>query len=794
MVFCLSDDVVWICFVCAKEFPDQTELMTHQDNCEDSPEDQYVPMETKDMDIPDENIIDLQGGVGSQSHFFVTPVGLAKDTPYSEMTMPSKSPVVLEQTRGSSNLTDSQSATIFPVLSGKLQAPVQVADITGAPVTSASTSGKPVPTLLTKVGSQFKSLPLGLPLSRKRKRKRWPEPYVPPPPDVYFNTLGLGPTPKMKEIEETPKKPDKDCDIIDLTMEESKPVTPRTPRSLMSQWSRDEASGRRRQLSFTQTPQPEKKAKKDEESSSDSDSSESSREERAPKRNVPCKSTIYAIPLTSPLGQRLKKHWQNENSVHVVSDIEQFCRTRFNSSGSLSTKARDVMDKLRHRPPPQITFRFTKKYLNKYHHSYKFNSADRREFLKKLITGLERESRRLLKRMEPCKVVLSRISKKDIKYWTTRSEKVRNSSYMNQMNQMHLKQRVVLEQQKAYRARYPTTGMLNNPRFIQLNNVQFRPLSPGLQFRPQSSSLPQQTFPTQLRFLGSHGQGPTPQLLVPHGAGVGGMLLVPATTPSVSQAQAVRRELTGSQKRKQDLSNVRVDDEISITILSSDEEDDACDKSLNCQCKDCQSKRKSAIRQKPRIGPASFKRKEALKNQQQYVNIGGASHYKLPVSAQKERLSAVFSNESAIGRSAQGGFAVNPAKSGEFMNFRMVNGQIQNLKMVNGAPVANGPMAQPTPVPHSPLILNKSIIKRPFIHSQTSSASSAPGSPVKGPCSPIRTAPSSPIKGPCSPLRTAPSSPIKGPCSPIRMVSGSHVHKDDDLGFEVIMIDSDEED
>ena len=768
MIFYLSDDVVWICFVCAKEFPDQNELMTHQDNCEDSADDQYVPMETDDMDIPVENIIDLQGGVGSQPHFIVTSSGLSKDTSYSEMTMPSKSPVVLEVPKASTDsyLIGSQAATSFPVLSGKLQAPVQVSDVTGAPV--SSTSAKPVPTLLTKVGSQFKSLPLGLPLSRKRKRKRWPELYIPPPPEVYFNSLGLGPTPKVKEIEETPKKTDKDCDIIDLTVEESKPVTPRTPRSLMSQWSRDEASGRRRQLSFTQTPQPEKKAKKEaeEDSSSDSDSSESSREERLPKRNVPCKSTIYAIPLTSPLGQRLKKHWQHENHVPVVSDIEQFCRTQLNASGSLSTKSRDVMDKLRNRPPPQITFRFTKKYLNRYHHSYKFNSADRREFQKKLKTGLEKESRRLLKMMQPCKVVLSRISKKDIKYWTSRAEKARNNLYLNQMQQ-HLRQKVVLEQQKAFRARYPTTTMLNNPRFIQLNNVQYRPVTPNIQFRPQSTGLARQTFPAQLRFIGTHGQGPTPQLLVPHGAGVGNMLLVPASSPIVSQSQAVKRELTGSQKRKQDLSNVRVDDEISITILSSDEEEESCDKSPNCSCKDCLNKRKSAIRQKPRIGPASFKRKEALKSQQQYGNISGASHYKLPVSAQRERLAAIMNNESAIGRSAQGGFAVNPSKSGEFMNFRMVNGQIQNLKMVNGAPVA-----QPNPVPHSPLILNKSIIKRPFIHSQSGSASPAPGSPVK----------------------QAPSSPIKGPCSPIRAVSGSHVHKDEDLGFEVIMIDSDEED
>ena len=751
--------------------------MNHQDSCEESSEEPNIPAETENTaEVPDENIIDLQitdelqpAVVELSSHtqnttpdllktqagpaFYVTPKGLAS------VCVPSISPVLLEHSASLSTSFGSLAPVNSSALLAQLQMPVLRAAV-AKPVTVKPVvlpTNKPVPTMLTKVGSQYKSLPLGLPLIRKHKRKKWPDVYIPPPPETYFDSLGLAPTPKVKEIEETPKKSDKDCDIIDLTLDEVQPVTPRTPKSLISQWSREEASGRRRQLSFTQNSQPVEEI--DEESSGDSDSSESSQEEKVQKRNVHCKSTLYAIPLTSPLGQRLKKNWQHEDQVPVVSDIEQYCITRC-SPVTKNKGGGDVMDKLRHRPPPQVTFRFTKKYLNKYFHSYKFNRDDKREFKKKLKTGLEKESRRRLRQMKPCKVVLSRISKKDIKYWTTRGNKLRNNHVMNM--QQHLRQKILLEQQKKIRARY-SQGFVQNQRFVPFNNFHFR---------NQQSHIPHQSYPTLARFVSSQQQGPIPRLLVKHGMGVVGMPLVPASSQHVNQPVSnVKRELTGSQKRKQDFGNVRTDDEISIISLSSDEEDNVTvDKSKNCNCLGCQGKGNNcAIQKKPRIGPASFKRREA--SRQQCLYSGSASQTaseRICVNAQMNSEAAVRISQNAVGKTTQGGLTVSPAKSPEFSNFRLVNGQVQRIKPANSAVGFQS---------YTPNILNRSIINRPYIHSKPGSPASGPGSPIKGPCSPIKLDPGSPGKGSCSPKR-----------------SGAHVEKNDLLGYEVILIDSDEDD
>ena len=758
----LSDDVVWICFVCAKEFPNQKELMTHQDNCEDTMDETSVPMETTTTP-PDENVIVINTS---------EPIQAGNEIKLPTLTAHINSPlfhpggqqlVSLLDKKHPPELHRPRPVRRTPVLAAQLQTP------TVRPVSvSPDLCGNPVPAVLRKVGSRYNTLPLGLPLIRQRKRKKWPDIYIPPPPDVYFNSLGLGLTPKVKEIEGTPRKSEGGCEIIDLTLEEEHPLTPRTPKSLMSQWSRDEASGRRRHLSFTQTVPPPIKEQADE-SSSDSDTSESSQDERLPKRHVPCKSTLYAIPLTSPLGQRLKKKWQNENEVPVVADIEQYCSTRYSQFAKAVLSGGDVMEKLRHRPPPQVTFRFTKKYLNMYFHSYKFNSADKREFVKKLKYGLEKYSRQLLKLLKPCKVVLSRVSERDIKYWTTRSQRHRNADNMNRYRlQEHLKQKILLEQQKQMRAK-----LVQNNRF-KPNSFQWGVQSFAI---PQQSSHPMPMTLVPVKQL----QGPTPQLLVKHGMGVVGMPLqvVPTSNHSMNVQQPVqpstsikREPPTGSQRRKQDFSNVRHDDEISIISLSSDEEDnnESNTKGKRCNCVGCQSKdKKCAIQTRPKIGPASFKRIQAMR-QQNCIYAGSTSQVSREklVNAQRNTMTAL--HDSAIGKPTQGASTISAAKPAEFMNFRMVNGQVHNLKIVNGQ------IMQQNTRPASPIILNKPIINRPFIHTKNTELPNC-GSP---------NMPGSPA--------SVPGSPIITPGSPVKVSSGSHVEKNDIYGYEVIMIDSEEED
>lgn len=428
---------------------------------------------------------------------------------------------------------------------------------------SPSQSDIPVPTLLRKVGCSLKSLPLGLPCREtkfRRRRKKFKDIYIPPPRDVYFESLGLLQTPKVVALSKSPRKgvTDQDCQVIDLTSEDSQPVpvplTPRT-RSLMSQLSYEEATGRRRQLSFSQTlpVRPQEvdvaftKVKKEKEIT-DSESSEESEEERQIVRKVPSKSAILGIPLTSPLGQRLKQHWNSEHKVPVISEIEKFCKTE-TSDVKVEEKLKvknPIVEKLRNRPPPQVTFKFSKKYINKWFHSYKFNRADRAEFQKKLRYGLERESRRRLKQMKPCKVVLQRISKKDIKYWTNPRPRVPVSQHhqLSRPQQWFKNSGFKFGQRPSlFSHRKYTPPMISRPQLV----VQ----------RIGGVSLPN-------RFA-----APTPQLLV-RTVPLSGQGMQVQVSPLMNVNSAV--PLSHSQKRKQVFTTLKQDD--MVICLSSDEEED----------------------------------------------------------------------------------------------------------------------------------------------------------------------------------------------------------------------------
>lgn len=533
-----EDEVVWICFVCAKGFADQSELMKHQDVCEDEPEN-----------------VDLD---------------------------PLKSSHSVSSSLKDQSMTNKSSSN---------------------DCLSRNPNSQPVPALLRKVGSNIKSLPLGLPsksrVIRKRQRKL-EDIYIPPSRDVYFECLGLFPTPCVEAISKSPRKSvtEDDCQIIDLTMEDPQavPMTPRT-RTMLSQLSRDDSSGRRRQLSFSHSSTPSVPDKQEVDFKEMSDNSETSDEEDTiQKHKIPSKTAILGIPLTSPLGQRLKKHWNYENKVPVIENIEIFCKTDTNSLLNLNkNKTKNPMvDKLRNRPPPQCTFRFTKKYLNKWCHLFKFNKADKREFDKRLKTGLDRDSRIKLRRMKKCQVVLARISKKDIKYWTTPRAKV--------VPKRFLQDSLMLQQ---------------SSRQYRLNQIQNTMVSNTM--RPMQGSFYNQ-FPQPARF-----NTPTPQLLVrtvPMGVQELRLQVLPIQQTQNQNlflsthnnlAPAAPQEVGRSQKRKQVFSNLREDDNM-VICLSSDEEEEIVIKPMSKQhtCTMCSIyKDNCRIHGKRRIGPASFMRQHS---------------------------------------------------------------------------------------------------------------------------------------------------------------------------------------
>lgn len=567
-------------------------------------------------------------------------------------------------------------------------------------ISASENAAIPVPTLLRKVGSNIKSLPLGLPTKTQTFRhgvRRFKDIYIPPNRDLYFESLGLVPSQIVEEIVKSPRKSltDDDCQIIDLTVDDAQqtvPLTPRTPKSIMSQLSRDDGSGRRRQLSFSSPSQAQKTQKEETDSSSES----STDEVITQPHKVPSKSAILGIPLTSPLGQRLKKHWNYENKVPIIENVESFCKTDPASLAcpEVKVKKNRMVEKLRNRPPPQCTFRFTKKYMNKWFHFYKFNKADKYEFIKTLRFGLNRESRLKLKRMKPCNVSLSRISPKDIKYWTAPRTQPRrflpDTSSLKQYNRR-------VRQNQIQSAMFP-------PKYVQ--------------------GMTMNQMPHQVR-----NYVPTPQLLVRTvPMGNQGMRLQvlpiqqntysPNTSMCKTQKQRLSvapRELSGSQKRKQIFTNVREDDNM-VICLSSDEEDDGkSTKSLSSvrqvfSCAACRVNKESCkIHGRKKIGPASYMlgllNKPVGQTSLQQINIRDnkaaypaniISHKPLSTSQQcsysNTASAKIFGNSFVPTNQASVSSAVN---GNSVKYFRIADGKIENCSPSQTLQVAEQVISQP---------------------------------------------------------------------------------------------------
>ncbi|KAJ8302229.1 hypothetical protein KUTeg_021216 [Tegillarca granosa] len=295
----LNNMPIWVCFLCAKQFSHQDELMTHQEICE-------------------------------------------QNADQEEETLPSK---------------------------------------------------PPVPVVLRKV------------VKRKRWRRFKPELYEPPPLDVYIKSLDL--IEKLKNdsdiISPQKKDVDSDCeiDVSDYEQEQSGPVAPRTPKSLMSQLSREghhgDISARKRQLSFSQNI-------------SDSESGDESESQKKSSSTPAINSLLYGIDLCSPLGHRVKKHLKFEGSVPVVRNYDQYC---------CGHEKNEFIEKLRQRDNsyPVVFNKKRKKFCARFFHRYKFSSKDRYEFMLRLKTGLNKRARQLLSEMEPCSVKLKRLDPDVIKEW-----------------------------------------------------------------------------------------------------------------------------------------------------------------------------------------------------------------------------------------------------------------------------------------------------------------------------------------------------------------------------------------
>lgn len=181
--------------------------------------------------------------------------------------------------------------------------------------------------------------------------------------------------------------------------------SPRTTRSLMSQLSRENAEAVRKRLSFCLD-------------SEDQEGSESETlDSAAARRSV--QVSLLAIDFSSPLGQRLKKHMKGDLVVPPITDIEQHCMT--------IPVLDEMAAKLRHRANEYpIMHRKRKGIVTGYCHSFKFNRAERQEFLKTLKTGLNARSRKLLRQTKKSSVRLTRLRAEVIRYWTVKKRTIVN--------------------------------------------------------------------------------------------------------------------------------------------------------------------------------------------------------------------------------------------------------------------------------------------------------------------------------------------------------------------------------
>lgn len=465
------DDPIWICFLCAKQFPNQDDLMTHQDLCEQEEE---------------------------QSQ---TPVAPPQPTAQPSCLYPPQ-PTVL-----SSCLPPAQPPSHITIQPRKLV-----------------TAPRPV-TLLYRKRKKFKV-----------------EPYVYPPREDFIKALCLSDKPKERPRTVSPVSDiDSDCEIIDVTFDESAAKTPRTLNTLMSQLSRDvEHSGRKRHLSFSLNVElPEEYSTDD----SDSDAEYGARR----KTSTPYGTLLVGIDLTSPLGQRVKKHWKiNTNYSIITSDkIEDFC------SGPMNN---DFVEKLRHRGEtayPTVFNKKNRKHMAKHKHMFKFNSSQRKEFMLRLKTGLSKRSRKLLKEIVKCSVKLERLKPRVIRKWMkAKPPPPYPYAYIRRM----------FEQDHPIIKKIVPKFSLG-PKYFKLKQI-----SNGLRKlnRPHNL-LPNQRMVTQV---------------VHNTDGTKAMRMIPANLPSSAARQQVAN--TGTNRRKQafDQSSVRQSDIEIIELSSSDDSDEEADKTL----------------------------------------------------------------------------------------------------------------------------------------------------------------------------------------------------------------------
>ena len=191
--------------------------------------------------------------------------------------------------------------------------------------------------------------------------------------------------------------------LIDLTMDDNEnevvltsPTTPRS-KSLMSALSRDT-----RALTEDDERPPPK-------------TSNSSK----PDQNVRRKS-ILSVDFSSPLGvlvlesiKRQSKRSFLNSSVTPCHNYDDYCKAPSKSSVEQGGRLRDRKE--------QVTFKKKgKRFKQKWAHEYKFTRAQRIEWYRTSVAGVNKKGRKLKRQMNKCHLSVTRLSDATLKKWETR--------------------------------------------------------------------------------------------------------------------------------------------------------------------------------------------------------------------------------------------------------------------------------------------------------------------------------------------------------------------------------------
>jgi len=117
---------------------------------------------------------------------------------------------------------------------------------------------------------------------------------------------------------------------------------------------------------------------------------------------------LFRIDICSPLGQRLRNH---VNMFNISK-----CKMLDSDYATLGSPCKD---RLRQSIEYRVTFRRNRR--SSYSHVYRFTSGQRREFCHAFDNGLSVRTGRLLKRMKPCRVMVSSLRSDVLNRYSSRS-------------------------------------------------------------------------------------------------------------------------------------------------------------------------------------------------------------------------------------------------------------------------------------------------------------------------------------------------------------------------------------